>query len=154
MLNRVALSIAKPFAPAAVLLKFGGLMNSIQRFTAAGVVLLLAVSGRAHAKQDTDPGQEQNRGPEASEIHSSRQPRDENNVRGRERAEERRGLREARERRGAAPSKIDRNPQPQANQEMHDPTRAAERQEPKTAKAPAEAKAKPPTKSRRKTSRQ
>ncbi|MBL1262543.1 hypothetical protein [Candidatus Methylomicrobium oryzae] len=124
-------------------------MKIVQRFTTTGIVLLLAVSGGANAKPDTDTNQEQGRGWDSSEITRNRQSRDEDNVRGRERSGERRG-RDMREP-GSASGEINSDQQTQTDQTVRGADKANERHELKSHEVPAKTQAKPQTKSKTKT---
>ncbi|EIC27950.1 MULTISPECIES: hypothetical protein [Methylomicrobium] len=139
-------------------------MKIVRCFTTSGIVLLLAVSGGANAQQDKDIGQERRGGWESSEITRNRQSRDEDNVRGRARAEERRGFRDTPREPGSASGEINNDKQTRTDQEAQEAGRTTERHEPKghheaAAKTQAKpriqskAKAKAKTKKARKTPR-
>lgn len=102
---------------------------------------MLAVSGGAYAKPDKNAGQGQSGGSEASEVNTNRQSRTGENVRGRDRAEERQRLRDTREP-GSASSEINTNRQMKTEEDIRGADRAAERHPLKDTKAPAKARKK------------
>jgi hypothetical protein len=114
-------------------------MTIVKSFMMLAAVFMLAVSGGAYAKQDKNAGQGQSGGSEASEVNTNRQSRTGENVRGRERAEERHGLQDTREP-GSASSEINANKQMKTEADIRGADRAAERHELKDTKTPAKAR--------------
>jgi hypothetical protein len=117
------------------------LMAIVRSFMMFGAVFMLAVSGGAYAKQNKNAGQGQSGGSEASEVNTNRQLRTGENVRGRDRAEERQGLQDTREP-GSSSSEINSNKQMKTEADIRGADRAAERHELKDTKAPAKARKK------------
>lgn len=72
-------------------------MKIIKLFFIAVSVLTIALSGEAFAKQTKDKPETQQKISESSLINSNKQSKTEENVRAKDRAEERHGLNESRE---------------------------------------------------------